>query len=680
MTQRIAEDEKSQIINYIATHIKINEENLVDSVYRLKNSLFDITKDKNFSINHLIPLIENTENSAVVDYLVNVMHEKKYLNGSFFYLSQLCIMTTYKTYTESLVEYILDKCYSYLKFSVYFILLFHSFPQTQLIQKISFYIEESLRKNIKVSTKNEFSVSQSILCRESKGNYYYRNLEFYDNLNKICLILFDYPAKQENNKLSRDQVLMEFVTLINNEIESIRKENYSRIKDSQEKGNISKNEDLEYNKGYILPFSTLEPGKEEKTTIIVNLVPEYSKCFSTKERVPVKICCECIDMAECENFFDIYDDPEFFAQSFEESINASIHDSISKHISNKKKKAKEKIIDKWRNLEKLITISKNELEDSTKKEEPKGENMFVSEIVMNDFVDIHYDMEKINPFGKPKEIVFEEMKKNSKFRNFKSYEVINFIAKANDDLMQEMLTVKLIKIFEDTFAKIGIYVKSYEILITSPTSGLIEFLDNTCSIDGIIKRLPKNWTLNTFFRNFFSKDFQRAQKEFASSLAGFCLLSYYLQIKDRHNGNILLDNQGHIMHIDFGFILGSSPKNLGFEKAQFKLKKEYIDILDGFNSPMYKYFKKKLIEGLIECKKSYEILSTIIRVMSKINLKCFASQNYEEVIKVFQSKFLFNMKSEDIEKYVDKLIQESYNNFWTEKYDYFQYLTNGIAY
>ena len=58
----------------------------------------------------------------------------------------------------------------------------------------------------------------------------------------------------------------------------------------------------------------------------------------------------------------------------------------------------------------------------------------------------------------------------------------------------------------------------------------------------------------------------------------YCIVSYLVQVKDRHNGNILLDNEGHLIHIDYGFILSASPKNLGFENSPFKLTPEFVDV------------------------------------------------------------------------------------------------------
>jgi len=49
--------------------------------------------------------------------------------------------------------------------------------------------------------------------------------------------------------------------------------------------------------------------------------------------------------------------------------------------------------------------------------------------------------------------------------------------------------------------------------------------------------------------------------------------------QNRHNGNILLDAYGHIVHIDFGFILCTSPGGINFESAPFKLTRVIIHFM-----------------------------------------------------------------------------------------------------
>ncbi len=67
--------------------------------------------------------------------------------------------------------------------------------------------------------------------------------------------------------------------------------------------------------------------------------------------------------------------------------------------------------------------------------------------------------------------------------------------------------------------------------------------------------------------------------------------------QDRHNGNILLDDSGCIVHIDFGFMLSNSPGGVNFEAAPFKLTRELLEVLDsnpeGRASATFDYFKAR---------------------------------------------------------------------------------------
>ena len=115
----------------------------------------------------------------------------------------------------------------------------------------------------------------------------------------------------------------------------------------------------------------------------------------------------------------------------------------------------------------------------------------------------------------------------------------------------------------------------------------------------MIQRGAGTGTLVEYFETNFglrgSKGFDKASKAFASSLAAYSLVCYALQIKDRHNANILLDKEGHLIHIDFGFLLTNYPK-MKLEQAPFKLTEEMMEVLGGMESEGSRHFYKLFVE------------------------------------------------------------------------------------
>ncbi|XP_030820957.1 phosphatidylinositol 4-kinase beta [Camarhynchus parvulus] len=157
---------------------------------------------------------------------------------------------------------------------------------------------------------------------------------------------------------------------------------------------------------------------------------------------------------------------------------------------------------------------------------------------------------------------------------------------------------------------------------------------------------------------------------------GYSLVCYLLQVKDRHNGNILLDAEGHIIHIDFGFILSSSPRNLGFETSAFKLTTEFVDVMGGLDGDMFNYYKMLMLQGLIAARKHMDKVVQIVEIMQQgSQLPCFHGSS---TIRHLKERFHMNLTEEQLQLLVEQMVDGSMRSITTKLYDGFQYLTNGI--
>lgn len=101
------------------------------------------------------------------------------------------------------------------------------------------------------------------------------------------------------------------------------------------------------------------------------------------------------------------------------------------------------------------------------------------------------------------------------------------------------------------------------------------------------------------------------------SLAGYSILTYFLQVKDRHNGNILLSREGYIIHIDFGFFLSNAPgRGVELErKVPFKLLREYVDVIGDLNSEQFFEFRQLFYRGFNAVLKHKEAILTLVKLM-----------------------------------------------------------------
>mmetsp|Transcript_11664 Transcript_11664/g.23380 ORF Transcript_11664/g.23380 Transcript_11664/m.23380 type:complete len:1066 (+) Transcript_11664:258-3455(+) len=272
------------------------------------------------------------------------------------------------------------------------------------------------------------------------------------------------------------------------------------------------------------------------------------------------------------------------------------------------------------------------------------------------------------------------------------HEMVTMMAKSNDDLRQEVFVMQMIHYFESVFAKanIPVWLKTYRILSTSKSTGMLEFLTDATSIDSLYKsdKFPKVGGLRAYFEEVYgsptSKCFLAAQRNFIRSLAGYSLVAYLLGLKDRHNGNIMIDTRGHIIHIDFGFAFGMAPGHeWSMERAPFKLTKDYIDVMGGPFSEGFKEFQKLFVDGLKAARSnSLNALGLVEIMMYKSNYPCFSGTRYGGGVslKRFEKRLMLAVPDNKVEIKARKLIKTSIDHAGTKLYDVFQFHSNGYAY
>ncbi|KAI8469708.1 MAG: hypothetical protein J3K34DRAFT_459251 [Monoraphidium minutum] len=257
------------------------------------------------------------------------------------------------------------------------------------------------------------------------------------------------------------------------------------------------------------------------------------------------------------------------------------------------------------------------------------------------------------------------------------------IVKSGDDCRQEALALQLIREFGAIWAEAGLplWLRPFDAVVTSDDTALIELIPDALSIHTIKAR--SGMSLSDYFLHRYGDDGSApraaAQRRFTESLAAYSL------VKDRHNGNIMLDDAGRLIHIDFGFMLTNAPGRLpggvGFEGSPMKLTREVLEVMgsdsNGAPSEMFDYFKVLCIQGFLAARKQRERIITPVQVMSRSGFPCFQGGG-DRAVRALSGRFAPGLSEGEVVPHVLGLIGDSLDSWSTRQYDAYQRVLNGI--
>ncbi|CDY64591.1 BnaCnng44230D [Brassica napus] len=257
------------------------------------------------------------------------------------------------------------------------------------------------------------------------------------------------------------------------------------------------------------------------------------------------------------------------------------------------------------------------------------------------------------------------------------------IFKVGDDCRQDVLALQVISLLRDIFQAVGLnlYVFPYGVLPTGDERGIIEVVPNTRS------RSQMGETTDGGLYEIFQQDygpvgsatFETARENFLISSAGYAVASLLLQPKDRHNGNLLFDDVGRLVHIDFGFILETSPGgNMRFESAHFKLSHEMTQLLDPsgvMKSKTWHQFVSLCVKGYLAARRYMDGIISTVQMMLESGLPCFSRG---DPIGNLRKRFHPEMSEREAAHFMIHVCTDAYNKWTTAGYDLIQYLQQGI--
>lgn len=135
-------------------------------------------------------------------------------------------------------------------------------------------------------------------------------------------------------------------------------------------------------------------------------------------------------------------------------------------------------------------------------------------------------------------------------------------------------------------------VYTYDVFPLNDQSGVVQMIPSTTTLYDI--RNSNITLLNYIMTANEQLHVKTLRQRVISSTAGACLLAFTMGLGDRHLENILVCSDAHLVHVDFGFVLGDDPKHA---HTPMRITEDMVDAMGGRQSTTFVSFVKLTQQG-----------------------------------------------------------------------------------
>lgn len=156
-----------------------------------------------------------------------------------------------------------------------------------------------------------------------------------------------------------------------------------------------------------------------------------------------------------------------------------------------------------------------------------------------------------------------------------------------EDVRKDRMTMDITYWLEKTTTGKVCFTR-YNVFPITRSMGIIQMLDGVTTLYDV--KHKHNTTLQNFILDRNSgMSVEALRTKFVKSVAAACVLSYVIGVGDRHLENMLVTDDGKLIHVDFSYLLGDDPKHV---KTEMRITPDMLDALGGANSSTFTQFQE----------------------------------------------------------------------------------------